>query len=210
MSEEFSSAFATRLRSLREERGWPQSEVERKTGFTIGQISAWERAKSAPDLEEVSTLASVFEVSAHWLLTGRGARSLEAIISIANEAGYCSADTMIAAAAKRALREKSFWDITGPLIRNADDPKLSEADRMRVRGMARKLALEWGVDLDAGPPSPATLRFVEDIERSQTKTVRVVGTTEQRDGYTERRVTTYERPAPKPDAADAKKRKRGA
>jgi len=60
-----------RIRELRTNRGWLQSELAEKIGITNQMISNWERSYTKIiDAQDVAKLASVFEVSTDYILLG--------------------------------------------------------------------------------------------------------------------------------------------
>lgn len=61
-----------RLRALRVQRGLSQEEVAKATGITRGNISNYELDRFKPSTESIVRLASFFNVSVDWLLTGKG------------------------------------------------------------------------------------------------------------------------------------------
>lgn len=60
-----------RIRELRNERDWKQSELGEKLGVTGQMISNWERSYTKIiDAKDVAKLAEVFNVSTDYILTG--------------------------------------------------------------------------------------------------------------------------------------------
>lgn len=52
-----------RIRELREDRGWSQFQLSRKTGWSRSAIASWERGVNKPrDFQAVLDLANVFKV----------------------------------------------------------------------------------------------------------------------------------------------------
>lgn len=69
-SQEFSRAFAARLRALRTERGWTQAELGKKVGMDGSGIRGYELKLHHPPLMTLQKLADVFGVSVDYLLSG--------------------------------------------------------------------------------------------------------------------------------------------
>ena len=59
--------FSERLRELRLESNWSQTELADKIGSTQSTITDWERGKK-PSLEKVEKLADIFGVSVDYIL----------------------------------------------------------------------------------------------------------------------------------------------
>lgn len=71
MSLEFSRNFATRLRALRQERGWTQAELGKKVNTDGSVIRSYELKLHHPPLMTLQKLAHVFGVSVDFLLNGQ-------------------------------------------------------------------------------------------------------------------------------------------
>lgn len=65
--------FGERLKELRTERGWNQLEIAEKLNVTPSTVSNWERGKKYPDINSISKLADLFDVSLDYLV-GRSDR----------------------------------------------------------------------------------------------------------------------------------------
>lgn len=65
------SSFADRFRSTYELRGITKAEIARRLGITAQSVQKYETG-GRPDLENLKKLADLLQVSADWLLTGRG------------------------------------------------------------------------------------------------------------------------------------------
>ncbi len=64
-------AVGERIRKLRTERGWLQSELAEKVGVTNQIVSNWERSYTKIiDAKDVAKLAEVFNVSTDYILLG--------------------------------------------------------------------------------------------------------------------------------------------
>lgn len=74
-TQEFSKAFAARLRALRTERGWTQAELGKMIGMDGSGIRSYELKLHHPPLMTLQRLAAVFGVSVDFLLTGVSASS---------------------------------------------------------------------------------------------------------------------------------------
>src|SRR5258708_14589452 len=62
--------LGTRLRGLREERGWSQREVGRRLGVLQSKLSKYESGTHQPSLRTMVRLAGLYAVSTDYLLTG--------------------------------------------------------------------------------------------------------------------------------------------
>ena len=60
-----------RLAEARKSAGLTQSNVAEKLNVTTQSVSAWECGTSAPDLDKLPELASLYRVTTDWLLTGK-------------------------------------------------------------------------------------------------------------------------------------------
>ena len=69
------AGIAWRIRRLRWERGWSQSDLGAATGAARATVSRWERAHCAPDVETLCRLADAFECSLDYIVRGRGGRT---------------------------------------------------------------------------------------------------------------------------------------
>ena len=61
---------ADRIYELRKEKGMSQEELANELGVSRQAVSKWESEKSTPDIENISELCNLFEVSANYLLNG--------------------------------------------------------------------------------------------------------------------------------------------
>lgn len=61
-------ALADKVKSLRNEQGWSQTELAEKVGADPAQISRYENGRITPSAEAVARLAEVFGVSCDYLL----------------------------------------------------------------------------------------------------------------------------------------------
>lgn len=57
-----------KLKSLREQRGWTQSQAAERLGISSQVVSNYERDYRSPDKETLSRIAKVFNCSLDWLL----------------------------------------------------------------------------------------------------------------------------------------------
>lgn len=60
--------IADRIRQLRENRCWTQSQLARALGITRSSVNAWELGISVPSTQYMVELASLFGVSTDYLL----------------------------------------------------------------------------------------------------------------------------------------------
>jgi transcriptional regulator with XRE-family HTH domain len=75
-----------KIRQLRSERGWSQSELAARLGGDPGQISRYETGKISPSIDVVVKLAEAFDVSADYLLIdGTARRPLHAPVDLPGE-----------------------------------------------------------------------------------------------------------------------------
>lgn len=65
------NTFGTRLKKARTNKRLTQNEVAGQLGIDFTTVSKYENNKSQPDNETLRELASMYEVSLDWLLTGR-------------------------------------------------------------------------------------------------------------------------------------------
>jgi transcriptional regulator with XRE-family HTH domain len=71
--DETVTTFGKRLKEARTHRQLTQNEVAGKLGIDFTTISKYENNKSQPDNEILRELASMYEVSLDWLITGQEA-----------------------------------------------------------------------------------------------------------------------------------------
>ena len=62
------NTFGQRLKSLRREAGYSQSDLSDRIGISVQSISKWENDNTMPDISQIVPLASVLGVSTDWLL----------------------------------------------------------------------------------------------------------------------------------------------
>lgn len=65
--------FGDRLVALRQGRGYSQEQIAMRLGVTRQAISRWERGESIPDIDNLVSLAGVYQTSVDELLGVRGA-----------------------------------------------------------------------------------------------------------------------------------------
>ncbi len=63
-----SEIFARRLKKVRQQKGWTQKYLASQLGITNGAVSGYERSYRDPDLETLSKIAFLFNVSTDFLL----------------------------------------------------------------------------------------------------------------------------------------------
>jgi transcriptional regulator with XRE-family HTH domain len=61
--------FATLLKTYRKGMGWTQEEIAQKWSYSFETISAWERKKRSPGLQEIPRLAKLLEIAPQQLAT---------------------------------------------------------------------------------------------------------------------------------------------
>jgi transcriptional regulator with XRE-family HTH domain len=60
-------AIKDRIRQLRQERNWSQTQLAQKMGIHQKQVSAYERGRNVPSTEVLIKLADIFDVSLDYL-----------------------------------------------------------------------------------------------------------------------------------------------
>ena len=60
-----------RIKKIRQEKKWTQTELGEKVGVLKQQIYDWERGHNEPRMPAIKKLAKVLGVRINWLLTGR-------------------------------------------------------------------------------------------------------------------------------------------
>ena len=60
-------AIKERIRQLRQERNWSQTQLAQKMGIHQKQVSAYERGRNTPSTEVLIKLADIFDVSLDYL-----------------------------------------------------------------------------------------------------------------------------------------------
>lgn len=63
--------IGTRIKTLRTQKKWNQSELGEKLGLGFGAISSFENGKNNPSIEIVEKLSIIFGVSTDYLITGK-------------------------------------------------------------------------------------------------------------------------------------------
>lgn len=61
---------ADRIYELRKERGYSQQELANMLGVTRQAVSKWESEQSLPDVDKITELCTIFDVSADYILNG--------------------------------------------------------------------------------------------------------------------------------------------
>lgn len=64
--------FPERVRKIREDRGMLQTDLAERTGLQGAAISHFECGRRKPSLKNLIALIEALDVSADWLLLGRG------------------------------------------------------------------------------------------------------------------------------------------
>ena len=60
--------FASRLKTLREEKGLSQNKLAKETGISQVAISRWERGLQIPNIDTLIVFAKYFKVSCDYLV----------------------------------------------------------------------------------------------------------------------------------------------
>ena len=61
------------IKGMRKSRGMTQEQLAERLHVTRQAVSNWEQGKTQPDVETLSSMAEVFEVSVEELIYGNGA-----------------------------------------------------------------------------------------------------------------------------------------
>lgn len=77
------SIVSNSIKKLREERGMTQDELAEKLNVTRQAVSNWETGKTQPDIETLTQLAEIFDVSVERIIYGR--ESKEKIVHITRD-----------------------------------------------------------------------------------------------------------------------------
>jgi transcriptional regulator with XRE-family HTH domain len=64
---ELEMAIKDRIRQLRQEKNWSQTQLAQKMGIHQKQVSAYERGRNTPSTEVLIKLADIFDVSLDYL-----------------------------------------------------------------------------------------------------------------------------------------------
>lgn len=92
--------LADRIKALREERDFTQSELAKKLGITRSSVNAWEMGISTPSTQYIVELADIFKVSTDYLL-GMGT------LSSIDVSGLTDEDTEFVYSLIRYLKKKN-------------------------------------------------------------------------------------------------------
>lgn len=65
------TGFSERLGEVRKQKNLTQREVAERLDVSFQAVSLWERGETAPDIEKLADIASLYQVSVDWLLTGK-------------------------------------------------------------------------------------------------------------------------------------------
>ena len=63
--------FSELLATARKDKGFTQSDVAEKLNVSFQAVSLWERGETAPEIDKLVAIASLYQVSLDWLLTGK-------------------------------------------------------------------------------------------------------------------------------------------
>ncbi len=73
------TAFATRLKALREEKGLSQDELGKQIGISRGSISFYEKESRTPDIVVLDSISKFFDVSLDYLLGYSDSKTIEGV-----------------------------------------------------------------------------------------------------------------------------------
>ena len=90
---------ADKIKALREQNGFTQSDLAKKLGITRSSVNAWEMGISVPSTQYVVELANIFKVSTDFLL---GVKSTATV----NVEGLSEKDVQLVNAVIAHLRNK--------------------------------------------------------------------------------------------------------
>lgn len=90
---------ADKIKALREQNGFTQSDLAKKLGITRSSVNAWEMGISVPSTQYVVELANIFKVSTDFLL---GVKTTATV----NVEGLSEKDVQLVNAVIAHLREK--------------------------------------------------------------------------------------------------------
>ncbi|MDE7273422.1 MAG: helix-turn-helix domain-containing protein [Lachnospiraceae bacterium] len=68
--------FSQRLASARKQQSLTQREVAEKLNVSFQAVSLWERGETSPDIDKLAEIASLYQVTTDWLLTGAEAENV--------------------------------------------------------------------------------------------------------------------------------------
>ena len=60
--------LAEKIKGLREQLGWTQTELSKRLGLTRSSVNSWEMGLSVPSTQYIVELAKIFNVSTDYLL----------------------------------------------------------------------------------------------------------------------------------------------
>ena len=92
--------IADRIKKLREQKGFTQTELAKQLGITRSSVNAWEMGISVPSTQYIVALAGIFKVSADFLLGLNGSASI-------NATGLTESDIQLVHSLVSHLREKN-------------------------------------------------------------------------------------------------------
>ena len=92
--------IADRIKNLREQKGFTQTELAKQLGITRSSVNAWEMGISVPSTQYVVALAGIFKVSADFLLGLNSSASI-------NATGLTEGDIQLVHNLVSHLREKN-------------------------------------------------------------------------------------------------------
>jgi len=63
--------FAERMAKARKDKGYTQSDVAEKLNVSFQAVSLWERGETTPEIDKLTDIVALYQVSLDWLLIGK-------------------------------------------------------------------------------------------------------------------------------------------
>lgn len=63
--------FSERMAKARKDKGFTQNDVAERLNVSFQAVSLWERGETTPEIDKLVEIASLYQVSLDWLLTGK-------------------------------------------------------------------------------------------------------------------------------------------
>lgn len=140
--------FAENLRRALSAKGWTQGDLTAACGITQGTISNYARGKREPTASQLRLLANALGVTMEWLLTGRGAPTIEETISAGEQLYQTPMTQEQRAGARRILEKRQLAyqpDKILMMLAQTED-RLSAAEKEVVRLEAKLAAVRKALE----------------------------------------------------------------